>query len=48
MIVVIIASESGTKFWPLSTPEYSKHQLKIDDDKLSLLLGSYQRGKKLT
>jgi mannose-1-phosphate guanylyltransferase/mannose-6-phosphate isomerase len=48
MIVVIIAGGSGTRLWPLSTPEYPKHLLKIDDDKLSLLQRTYRRAKKLS
>jgi len=48
MIVVIIAGGSGTRLWPLSTPTYPKHLLKIDGDKRSLLQHTYDRAKKLT
>jgi len=48
MIVVIIAGGSGTRLWPLSTPDYPKHLLKIDGDDLSLLQHTYERAKMLT
>ena len=48
MIVVIIAGGSGTRLWPLSTPDYPKHLLKINGDDLSLLQNTYQRAKRLT
>jgi mannose-1-phosphate guanylyltransferase len=48
MIVVIIAGGSGTRLWPLSTPSYPKHLLKIDGDDRSLLQHTYDRAKKLT
>jgi len=48
MIIVIIAGGPGTRLWPLSTPEYPKHLLKIGGDKLSLLQNTYQRAKSLT
>src|ERR1035437_9749306 len=48
MIIVIIAGGSGTRLWPLSTPDYPKHLLKINGDKLSLLQHTYERAKKLT
>lgn len=48
MIVVIIAGGSGTRLWPLSTPEYPKHLLKINDDDQSLVQRTYQRAKQLT
>lgn len=47
MIVVIIAGGSGTRLWPLSTPDYPKHLLKIDGDKLSLLQNTYSRAKRV-
>jgi mannose-1-phosphate guanylyltransferase/mannose-6-phosphate isomerase len=47
MIVVIIAGGSGTRLWPLSTPEYPKHLLKLSGDE-SLLQSAYGRAKKLT
>lgn len=46
MIAVIIAGGSGTRLWPLSTPDYPKHLLKIGDDK-SLLCNTYERMKSL-
>jgi mannose-1-phosphate guanylyltransferase len=48
MIVVIIAGGSGTRLWPLSTPDYPKHLLKINGDELSLLQHTYERAKQLT
>jgi len=48
MIVVIIAGGSGTRLWPLSTPDYPKHLLHINGDKLSLLQHTYERSKQLT
>ena len=47
MIVVIIAGGSGTRLWPLSTPSYPKHLLKVNGDKLSLLQHTYERAKRL-
>lgn len=47
MIVVIIAGGSGTRLWPISTPDYPKHLLKIASDK-SLLRNTYERAKQLT
>ncbi len=48
MIVVIIAGGAGTRLWPLSTPNYPKHLLKIGEDKNSILQNTYERAKKLT
>ncbi|HET9174009.1 MAG TPA: mannose-1-phosphate guanylyltransferase [Candidatus Saccharimonadales bacterium] len=48
MIVVIIAGGSGTRLWPLSTPGYPKHLLKVNGDNKSLLQNTYDRAKKLT
>lgn len=48
MIVVIIAGGSGTRLWPLSTPDYPKHLLKINGDDRSLLQHTYDRAKQLT
>ncbi len=48
MIVVIIAGGSGTRLWPLSTPDYPKHLLKINGDDRSLLQHTYDRARKLT
>lgn len=43
MIAVIIAGGSGTRLWPLSTPDYPKHLLKINGDENSLLQNTYRR-----
>jgi mannose-1-phosphate guanylyltransferase/mannose-6-phosphate isomerase len=48
MIIVIIAGGSGTRLWPISTPDYPKHLLKINGDKLSLLQHTYERAKLIT
>lgn len=48
MIVVIIAGGSGTRLWPLSTPEYPKHLLKINGDDRSLLQHTYDRARAMT
>jgi mannose-1-phosphate guanylyltransferase/mannose-6-phosphate isomerase len=48
MIIVIIAGGSGTRLWPLSTPDYPKHLLKVNDDDRSLLQHSYDRAKHVT
>ena len=48
MIVVIIAGGSGTRLWPLSTPDYPKHLLKINSDDRSLLQRTYDRAKQLS
>ena len=42
MITVIIAGGSGTRLWPLSTPEYPKHLLKLTGER-SLLQSAYDR-----
>lgn len=47
MIVVIIAGGSGTRLWPLSTPEYPKHLLTILGDK-TLLQSTFARAKRIT
>lgn len=47
MIVVIIAGGSGSRLWPLSTPDYPKHLLKLSGEK-SLVQDTYQRAKKLS
>lgn len=46
MIVVIIAGGSGTRLWPLSTPDYPKHLLKLTDSR-SLLQNTLRRIKPL-
>lgn len=48
MIVVIIAGGSGTRLWPLSTPEFPKHLLRVNGDKYSLLQHAYRRASNLT
>ncbi|MEI8187467.1 MAG: sugar phosphate nucleotidyltransferase [Candidatus Saccharibacteria bacterium] len=48
MIIVIIAGGSGTRLWPLSTPEYPKHLLSLNGDDRSLLQLTYDRAKKIT
>lgn len=48
MIVVIVAGGSGTRLWPISTPEYPKHLLKINGESRSLLQKTYDRAKKLS
>lgn len=47
MIVVIIAGGSGTRLWPLSTPKYPKHLLKLNGQSKTLLQSTYERAKKL-
>ncbi len=47
MITIIIAGGSGTRLWPISTPQYPKHLLKINSDNLSLLQQTYARAKQL-
>lgn len=47
MIVIIIAGGSGTRLWPLSTPDRPKHLLNLTGDE-SLLQGTYRRAKELT
>lgn len=43
MIAVIIAGGSGTRLWPLSTPDYPKHLLNIGSEEKSLLQKTYER-----
>ncbi len=47
MIAVIIAGGSGTRLWPLSTPEYPKHLLSLTNEK-SLLQNTLARVSQLT
>jgi mannose-1-phosphate guanylyltransferase/mannose-6-phosphate isomerase len=47
MITVIIAGGSGTRLWPLSTPAYPKHLLKVNGDTRSLLQNTYHRAKEV-
>jgi mannose-1-phosphate guanylyltransferase len=46
MITVIIAGGSGTRLWPLSTPDNPKHLLKVVGEQ-SLLQSTYERVKLL-
>lgn len=46
MIVVIIAGGSGTRLWPLSTPDYPKHLLNLTNER-SLLQNTYGRVRKI-
>lgn len=48
MITVIIAGGSGSRLWPLSTPDYPKHLLKINGDSNSLLQNTYNRAKEIS
>lgn len=48
MIVVIIAGGSGTRLWPLSTPKYPKHLLRVNGDERSLLQNTYDRSKRIS
>ncbi len=45
MISIIIAGGSGTRLWPLSTPSYPKHLLKVNGNSKSLLQNTYERIK---
>lgn len=47
MIVCIIAGGSGTRLWPLSTPDYPKHLLRVNGDNKSLLQNTYDRARKI-
>ena len=47
MTIVIIAGGSGSRLWPMSTPEYPKHLLRLTNEK-SLLQNTYERAKLLT
>ncbi len=46
MITVIIAGGSGTRLWPLSTPKYPKHLLKLTGER-TLLQTAYDRASRL-
>jgi len=48
MIICIIAGGSGTRLWPLSTSEFPKHLLLLNDNKRSLLQQTYDRSRKVT
>lgn len=44
MIVVIIAGGSGTRLWPLSTPDFPKQLLSLTNEK-SMVQNTYERAK---
>lgn len=46
MITVIIAGGSGTRLWPLSTPKYPKHLLKLIGDR-TMVQQAYDRAKEI-
>ncbi|MFZ2544741.1 MAG: sugar phosphate nucleotidyltransferase [Candidatus Saccharimonadales bacterium] len=46
MITVIIAGGSGTRLWPLSTPEFPKHLLKLTSER-TMVEQAYDRAKRL-
>ena len=46
MITVIIAGGSGTRLWPLSTPEYPKHLLNLTGER-TMLQQAYDRASQL-
>lgn len=46
MITVIIAGGSGTRLWPLSTPEYPKHLLKLIGER-TMVQQAYDRARRL-
>lgn len=46
MIIAIIAGGSGTRLWPLSTPEYPKHLLSLTSSE-SMLQRTYVRAQRL-
>lgn len=47
MITIIIAGGSGTRLWPLSTPDYPKHLLSLTGRR-SLLRYTFERAKTLS
>lgn len=47
MIVLIVAGGSGTRLWPLSTPDYPKHLLSIVGEQ-SLLQNTFERATQIT
>jgi len=48
MISVIIAGGSGTRLWPLSTPDYPKHLLQVNGDNKTLVQTTYDRVAKIS
>ncbi len=47
MITVIVAGGSGTRLWPLSTPDFPKQLLKLTNEK-SLVQNTYERAKRIS
>lgn len=47
MIAVIIAGGSGSRLWPLSTPDYPKHLLAVGSQDKTLLQQTYDRIKQV-
>lgn len=47
MIIVINAGGSGTRLWPLSTPEYPKHLLALTGER-TMLQSTYDRAKQVS
>jgi len=47
MITVIVAGGSGTRLWPLSTPDFPKQLLKLTNEK-SLIQNTYERAKRIS
>lgn len=48
MITVIIAGGSGTRLWPISTPNYPKHLLEVNDNGKTLVQNTYERVKSIS
>lgn len=48
MISVIIAGGSGTRLWPLSTPDYPKHLLQVNGDNKTLVQNTFERVSKIS
>lgn len=48
MITVIIAGGSGTRLWPLSTPDYPKHLLQVNGNNKTLVQSTYDRIAKIS
>lgn len=47
MITVIIAGGSGTRLWPLSTPDYPKQLLRLTNEN-SMVQNTYERAKRIS
>lgn len=48
MISVIIAGGSGTRLWPLSTPDYPKHLLQVNGNQKTLVQSTFDRVSKIS